>query len=163
MPPSHWSRPESSRLTRLRVGECVVDIPLREIVRTDGSKTRVTVKPIAVLTMLAHRSGEVVSRDALLESVWAGTLPTDDVLTQAITVLRKALGDDRDAPTYVETIPKAGYRLLAAVEWLPAVHAETDAGRTWRSPLARWSHSTAGTMCGSTSSDQARAPCELRL
>src|SRR5690606_35021442 len=48
-----------------------------------------------------------------------GTLPTDDVLTQAITGLRKAFGDDRDAPAYLETIPKSGYRLLAEVEWLP--------------------------------------------
>ena len=68
--------------------------------------------------MLAAQPGRVIAREALLESVWAGTMPGDDVVTQAITTLRKALGDDRDAPAYLETIPKSGYRLLAEVEWL---------------------------------------------
>lgn len=104
----------------LRVGDCRVDVRLREIVRADGTKTRITVKSMAVLVLLAQRAGQVVSRETLLESVWAGTLPTDDVVTQAVALLRKALGDDRDASPYVETIPKAGYRLLADVEWLEA-------------------------------------------
>ena len=119
MPPSHWNRLESLPSDRLRVGECMVDVPLREVAREDGAKTRVTVKSMAVLLVLAEHANQVVAREALLETVWAGTMPTDDVVTQAITLLRKALGDDRDAPAYVETIPKSGYRLLAAVEWLP--------------------------------------------
>jgi len=127
---------------RLRVGECEVDIPLREVVRADGSKTRITVKSMAVLLVLVEHAGQVVSRDALLESVWAGTMPTDDVVTQAVTGLRKALGDDRDAPRYVETIPKSGYRLLADVEWR---RNEADGGAAMQAaitsaarPSARW-------------------------
>jgi len=96
----------------------MVDIPLREVVRADGSRTRITAKSIAVLLVLVEHAGRVVGRDALLESVWAGTMPTDDVVTQAITLLRKALGDEREAPAYVETIPKSGYRLLAPIEWI---------------------------------------------
>lgn len=120
---------------RLRVGECVVDVPLREIVRADGTRTRVTVKSMAVLVLLAQHAGHVVGRDVLLGSVWAGTLPTDDVVTQAITLLRKALGGG-DAPAYVETIPKSGYRLLVAVEWLPdAVQGSAQQASTLR---RRW-------------------------
>ena len=105
---------------RLRVGACTVDIERREIDRGDGgAPQRVTLKAVQVLQVLAMQPGRVVAREALLESVWAGTMPTDDVVTQAITALRKALGDDRDAPAYLETIPKSGYRLLADVEWLP--------------------------------------------
>lgn len=96
----------------------MVDIPLREVLRADGSKTRITAKSIAVLLVLVEHAGRVVGRDALLESVWAGTMPTDDVVTQAVTLLRKALGDERESPAYVETIPKSGYRLLAPVEWI---------------------------------------------
>lgn len=117
MPPNRPGPTDALPANRLRVGACAVDVPLREIVRADGAKTRVTVKSMAVLVLLAEHAGQVVSRDALLHSVWAGTMPTDDVVTQAVTLLRKALGDDRDAPAYVETIPKAGYRLLADVEW----------------------------------------------
>ena len=118
MPSSRPNPSSALPANRLRVGECVADIPSREIVRADGTRSRITVKSMAVLLLLVEGAGQVVSREQLLESAWVGTLPTDDVLTQAITQLRKALGDDRDAPAYVETIPKAGYRLLAEVAWL---------------------------------------------
>lgn len=116
---------------RLRVGLCVVDIERREVDRGDGvAPQRITLKAMQVLQVLAMQPGRVVAREALLESVWAGTMPTDDVVTQAVTALRKALGDDRDAPAYLETIPKSGYRLLAEVEWLP------EAGATGPAPVA---------------------------
>ena len=109
--------PRPSR--RLRVGACVLSIDCREVDRGDGSAPqRITLKAMEVLLVLAAQPGRVIAREALLESVWAGTMPGDDVVTQAITTLRKALGDDRDAPAYLETIPKSGYRLLAEVEWL---------------------------------------------
>jgi Tol biopolymer transport system component/DNA-binding winged helix-turn-helix (wHTH) protein len=101
----------------------VVDVPLREVTSAEGSTTRVTLKSIAVLLVLAEHAGRVVSRETLLASVWAGTMPTMDVVTQAVAALRKALGGEVDAPGYVETIPKSGYRLLAAVEWLPKAPA----------------------------------------
>ena len=136
--PSHLPESPSGRL---RVGGCVVDIERREVERGDGGvPQRITLKAMQVLQVLAAQPGRVVTREALLESVWAGTMPTDDVVTQAITTLRKALGDDRDAPAYLETIPKSGYRLLAEVEWLPdaavasTAAARIDAGarRDWR-------------------------------
>lgn len=105
---------------RLRVGDCVIDVDRREVDRGDGQPPlRITVKALQVLLALAAHPDKVVSRDSLLEVVWAGTMPTDDVVTQAVTALRRALGDDRDAPAYIETIPKSGYRLLSRIEWLP--------------------------------------------
>lgn len=107
---------------RLRVGECTVDMPLREILAPGARRPRrVTPKAIAVLAMLVEQAGRVVAREALLAQVWAGTLPTDDVLTQAITQLRKAFDDERGNPRYIETIAKYGYRLLAPVEVLAQV------------------------------------------
>ncbi|SOD54235.1 WD40-like Beta Propeller Repeat [Pseudoxanthomonas wuyuanensis] len=73
---------------------------------------------MGVLLALVEQAGRVVSRDALLAGVWPDTLPTNDVITQAITQLRKAFGEQRDNPRYIETIAKNGYRLLAEVEWL---------------------------------------------
>jgi Tol biopolymer transport system component/DNA-binding winged helix-turn-helix (wHTH) protein len=113
--------PPSSLLptARLRVGECTVDMPLREIHAPSARRPRrVTPKAIGVLAALIEQGGRVVSREALLAQVWAGTLPTDDVVTQAITQLRKAFDDERGNPHYIETIAKFGYRLLAPVEWL---------------------------------------------
>lgn len=104
---------------RLRVGEFVVDVPRREVTADSGQEPgRLTIKSLHVLLALAGQHGKVVSREALLEWVWPDTLPTDDVLTQAVGQLRKVFGDDRDAPRYLETISKGGYRLIAPVQWL---------------------------------------------
>lgn len=122
--------PMQPRSERLRVGECMVDVPRREVMPPNAdAPRRITVKALQVLLALAAHQGRVVSREALFEWVWPDTMPTDDVLTQAVTQLRKAFGDERGAPRYLETISKGGYRLLAPVEWmaspaLPAANAD---------------------------------------
>ena len=94
----HTVIPESDHL---RIGDCVLDLPRREITHGDATM-RITVKSLQVLLVLVSQQGKVVSREALIEWVWADTMPSDDVLTQAITQLRKAFCDDRDSPRYVE-------------------------------------------------------------
>ncbi|KQZ95335.1 hypothetical protein ASD64_18820 [Mesorhizobium sp. Root157] len=64
-----------------------------------------------VLSVLATRLGEIVSKDALMQAVWPDTFVTDDSLTQCIADIRRALGDD--AHVIVQTLPKRGYRLNA--------------------------------------------------
>ena len=64
---------------------------------------------------LAHRSGEVVSKEELLEAVWPGVYVSDGAIRRTISHLRRALDDDPQAPRYIETIPKTGYRLVATV------------------------------------------------
>jgi DNA-binding winged helix-turn-helix (wHTH) protein/TolB-like protein/Tfp pilus assembly protein PilF len=99
---------------RLLIGEWWVDRSAAELRR--GKETaRIEPKAMEVLLALAARAGAVVSREALLESVWPGAVVGDEALTQAIIKLRKALGDHPRAPTYIETIPKRGYRLIAPV------------------------------------------------
>ncbi|GAB3753404.1 winged helix-turn-helix domain-containing protein [Lysobacter olei] len=104
-----------------RVGECTVDVPLREISAPGARRpVRVTPKAMAVLLVLVENAGRVVSRDVLINRVWPDTLPTDDVLTQAVTQLRKAFGEKRGTTRYIETIAKSGYRLLATVDGMAA-------------------------------------------
>ena len=121
----------------MRVGECVVDVPLREVTAPGARRPRrLTPKAMAVLQVLVEQAGRVVSRDTLLARVWPDTLPTDDVLTQAVTQLRKAFGERRGDTRYIETIAKTGYRLLAPVQAVapatvlqaPAVGAATAPG-----------------------------------
>ncbi|QNP41532.1 winged helix-turn-helix domain-containing protein [Lysobacter solisilvae (ex Woo and Kim 2022)] len=120
--------PPSLLSARLRVGECTVDMSLREIHAPGARRARrVTPKAIGVLAALIEHGGRVVSREALLAQVWAGTMPTDDVVTQAITQLRKGFDDERGNPHYIETIAKYGYRLLASVESLDDAGAMPDA------------------------------------
>jgi len=99
---------------RLRVGAYEVDLDRRVVSRPDAEGSRrLTLKAVQVLLVLVEAEGRVVSREQLLAKVWPNTLPTDDVLTQAIAQLRRAFEDSREAPRYIETIAKGGYRLLA--------------------------------------------------
>ncbi|MEQ1512072.1 MAG: winged helix-turn-helix domain-containing protein [Lysobacteraceae bacterium] len=147
---SHKNLLEPRPSDRLRIGDQIVDIPLREIApASGGDATRVTLKSLGVLLTLVAHANKLVSREALLEWVWPDTLPGDDVVTQAITQLRRALGDDREQPRYIETIAKQGYRLVAPVEWLveqadqaAAVTAE-DASATARIETSTSSMSSA--------------------
>lgn len=101
---------------RLRIGDCAVDVPLREVTAPGARRARrITPKALGVLLVLARQPGRVVSREALLDEVWPDTLPTNDVVTQAITQLRKAFDEQRGEARYIETIAKNGYRLLAQV------------------------------------------------
>ncbi len=77
---------------------------------------RLTPKALGVLKALLRCPGTVVTREELFAEVWPDTLPTNDVLTQAVTQLRKAFASDDEAGTaYIETIAKTGYRLLVPV------------------------------------------------
>ena len=110
--------PNAEARLRLRVGDWVVDPALNQLSR--GSEVeRLEPKAIEVLLGLARNAGEVVSRDKLLSEIWRGVTVSDDALTQSIIKLRKALGDTSKEPSYIQTIPKRGYRLIAAVDWLP--------------------------------------------
>lgn len=121
---------EKSNSDRLRVGECLVVLSSREVELPGTRKNqRLTPKSVGVLLALARRPGQVVTRDELFAEVWPDTMPTNDVLTQAVTQLRKAFAatETGDGTSYIETIAKTGYRLLAPVSWEAEAEAETPA------------------------------------
>lgn len=68
-----------------------------------------------LLVCLAEHAGNVVSIDELITNVWAGVNVSQDSVYQAITALRRVLGDDPKQPAYIETVPRLGYRLVAIV------------------------------------------------
>jgi DNA-binding winged helix-turn-helix (wHTH) protein/TolB-like protein/cytochrome c-type biogenesis protein CcmH/NrfG len=106
--------------TLLRIGDWTVEPALNQLSAV-GRTVKLEPKAMAVLTALADRPGEVVSREALLSAVWPGVIVGDDSLTQVVIKLRKALGDAAEKPAYIQTIPKGGYRLVAPVVRLPQV------------------------------------------
>ena len=65
-----------------------------------------------LLLYFCARPGEVLSKDQILKDVWPGTTVVDEALQRAISILRKALGDKKEKPRYLETISKKGYRLI---------------------------------------------------
>jgi TolB-like protein/DNA-binding winged helix-turn-helix (wHTH) protein len=70
---------------------------------------------MGLLLCLAERAGEVVSIDDLLSQVWSGVTVTQDSVYQAVASLRRLLGDDPKQPTYIATVPRLGYRMVAPV------------------------------------------------
>lgn len=74
-------------------------------------------KVMALLVYLAKHQGAVISRNQLEADVWTDRVISYDALTSCITRLRRVLGDDSRKPLYIETVPKKGYRLIAAVRW----------------------------------------------
>jgi DNA-binding winged helix-turn-helix (wHTH) protein/Flp pilus assembly protein TadD len=92
--------------------------------------TRVDSKAMAVLVCLAQVAPAVVSRSELLDRAWPNVIVGDNVLHQAITRLRKVLGDDARSPRYIENIPRRGYRLLVQMQVEAVSGAEPDRARS---------------------------------
>jgi DNA-binding winged helix-turn-helix (wHTH) protein/TolB-like protein len=80
-----------------------------------GETIALTPKAVDILAQLVMNAGKVVDKDELLQEVWADTFVEDSNLTQNIFVLRRALGDDRADPKYIETLTGRGYRFVANV------------------------------------------------
>jgi TolB-like protein/DNA-binding winged helix-turn-helix (wHTH) protein len=93
--------------------------PRLNAVSRNGTTFRLQPKIMEVLVCLAQHAGEPVSKENLLGSVWPGTFVTDDVLTRAISELRRVFEDDAQDPHVIQTIPKRGYRLVVPVERVP--------------------------------------------
>jgi len=91
-----------------------VDPTLNRVTGPNGA-TRLEPKVMVVLVCLAGHAGHVVSKERLLQAAWPDTAVGDDVLTRAISELRRLFGDDPKQPTVIETIPKSGYRVIATV------------------------------------------------
>jgi eukaryotic-like serine/threonine-protein kinase len=82
----------------------------------NGLRIKLQEQPYRLLVALLERPGEVVSREDLRNRLWLDDTFVDfeNGLRVAVRKLREALGDDAENPRYVETIPKRGYRFLAA-------------------------------------------------
>jgi eukaryotic-like serine/threonine-protein kinase len=100
-------------LYRYRFGGANFDESRFEL-EVNGAVVALELKPLQVLAQLLAHSGEVVSREELLEEVWAGRVTVEHVLTNAVAKLRKALGEiDGER---ILTVPRIGYRLTGPVE-----------------------------------------------
>ena len=92
-----------------------------------------------VLAYLVEHRARVVPKQKLIEAVWKDTFVTDDALVQAITAIRRALGDDADHPRFIRTKPRVGYQFIAPVTDTaadPPAPAE-PALPVWVAPVSR--------------------------
>lgn len=133
--------PPASR--RLQIGDWRFDTASYELGR-DGTRERLPRRLGRLLERLAAEPGLVVPHDVLLAEVWERSHVAPELLARAVAELRRALGDEPKSPRYIETIPKRGYRLVAAVAPDPdapaavvdPVAAAVGSRRAWRRALA---------------------------
>ncbi|MGE0593249.1 MAG: winged helix-turn-helix domain-containing protein [Vicinamibacterales bacterium] len=104
----------------LRFGPLTIDLRRAQVWK-DGVAVGLEPKAFDVLAYLLRHRERLVTKDELLDQVWADVFVTPNVLSRAIAQLRKATGDDAHAPRYIETVARRGYRWVApdAVEASP--------------------------------------------
>jgi DNA-binding winged helix-turn-helix (wHTH) protein/TolB-like protein/Tfp pilus assembly protein PilF len=128
--------------------------PSERLLVCDGHPVSLTPKAFDLLLALVDRSGHLVEKDELLKIVWPGSFVEEGNLAVTISLLRKALNDDRGQHRYIETVSKRGYRFVAGVKRLddstlvmaPAKGAEEAKARPVLPPVIvtgapqRWPH-----------------------
>ena len=122
--------------TVVRFGVFEADLAVGEL-RRGGHRLRLQEKPFQLLAILLEQPGRVVGKEELQQRLWPDvTVDADGGLNEAVYKLRQALDDSAQAPRYIETVPKRGYRFIAAVE-TPAVPPpgevdSRDGHRRWK-------------------------------
>src|SRR5215510_16260352 len=91
-----------------------------ECVWQGDAMVRLPPKAFAVLRLLMEQAGQLVTKEALLEAIWPDAVVTEAVLTVCIGELRKVLGETAQAPHFIQTVHRRGYRFMGQ---LPTVTA----------------------------------------
>src|SRR5256885_4507863 len=88
---------------------------VERVLLREGQPVMLPPKDLETLLVLVERAGRIVEKEELLEKVWPGVFVEEGNLARHIFNLRQVLGDSPDGRKYIETIPKRGYRFVAAV------------------------------------------------
>ena len=109
---------ESAKILRFDVFE--LDTVGGEL-RRQGDRVKLPPQPFRVLELLVRRGGEVLTRADIRDRIWCDSfVDFEQGLNFCIRQIREALGDNADAPRFIETLPRRGYRFLLPVETPPA-------------------------------------------
>src|SRR5215204_802927 len=110
----------SERLVRF--GAFEVDFQEGEL-RNRGLKVKLRDQSFQILALLLERRGQLVTREQLQGRLWAADtfVDFDRGLNKAINRLRDALGDSAESPTFIETLPKRGYRFIGSIDPSPPI------------------------------------------
>jgi DNA-binding winged helix-turn-helix (wHTH) protein/TolB-like protein/Flp pilus assembly protein TadD len=105
---------------RLAFGDFVLDRTQRLVLRRDGTALVLTPRLYSALLLFVESGGRLVDKDTLMRSLWPGLVVEENNLSQVISGLRHALGDEPKDSRYLVTVPRVGFRFVAAVS------AQTD-------------------------------------
>ncbi|HEX8189062.1 MAG TPA: winged helix-turn-helix domain-containing protein [Pyrinomonadaceae bacterium] len=94
--------------------------PAERVLTREGRPVPLTPKAFDLLLVLVENGGHLLGKRDLMEAVWPDSFVEEGNLTFTVSSLRKALGEDRKEPQYIETVPRSGYRFVADVRVLEA-------------------------------------------
>jgi len=104
---------------RLAFGDFVLERSQQRVLHRDGTLLTLTPRLFSALLLLAERAGELLDKDTLMLALWPGLVVEENNLSQVISGLRRALGDDTQGSRYIQTVPRRGFRFIATVTALP--------------------------------------------
>jgi DNA-binding winged helix-turn-helix (wHTH) protein len=107
--------------SKARFGPFTFDVRTGELLKA-GTRIKVPDQSIEILRALLERPGELITREELRQRLWPDNTFVDfeHGLNAAVRRLREVLGDSAEAPRYIETLPRRGYRFVEAVVPTPA-------------------------------------------
>lgn len=110
----------------------VLDVRERDLT-CGATRIHLAPKTFEVLVALVARPRQLVTKRELLDRVWPDVFVAEGILTVHVAALRRALGDTRQSPAYIETVSRSGSRFIAEVKYLTAAEAATrGVRRCWR-------------------------------
>jgi cholera toxin transcriptional activator len=130
---------------KIHFGAFEFDLSTGEL-HKNGHPVRLQGQPARLLSLLAGRPGELVTRAEIQKALWPDGrfVEFEHAINTAVKKIREALDDDSDSPKFIETLPKLGYRFTAALQETPSTpkpHPETPADEEFAIPYPRFSRS----------------------
>lgn len=151
--------------TKAGISYCFDDVVVdcgRLRVEKNGQPRKLTPRAFDVLVYLVERRERVVEKQELFDQVWKDKFVTDNALTRIIKEIRQVIGDDADAPRYIETVPKRGYRFIAEVGTNDRDVLQGVESRASDQPVSQLD-STAGLAAGESTSHLKPGPSKVGI
>ena len=127
--------PPAEHHGRIRFDSFDLDLQTREL-RKNGRLIKLQDQPGKLLALLACRAGELVTRAEIEKALWREDefVEFEHAVNTAMRKIRLALGDDLEKPRFIETLPRKGYRFIAAVETSAVTRSQDTVGKNAGQP-----------------------------
>ena len=109
---------------RYAFGDFVLERSQQRVTHRDGTPLNLSPRHFSALLLFAERAGDLLDKDTLMLALWPGLVVEENNLSQVVSGLRRALGDDTQGSRYIQTVPRRGFRFVAAVTVLPDADAD---------------------------------------
>ncbi len=106
---------------RYAFGDFVLERSQQRVLRSDGSELSLTPRLFSALLLFVENADALLDKDTLMLALWPGLVVEENNLSQTISSLRRALGDEPPGSRYIQTVARRGFRFIASVTVLPGV------------------------------------------